>query len=232
MNKHELSDRPRRTSFGSILARFGSGILIVGCFIFLPAGTLAFWNGWLFLGTLVSLMSAALVYLYRKAPDLLEERLNAHETENQQKFYQVASLIWSVVAFIIPGLDFRYGWSYVPFWLVILSLAVTIAGYAMFFVVMVQNRYASRTIKLQDGQTVVDSGLYSVVRHPMYLAGSVLFIASALVLGSYYALLWALLLPCLLVYRIRNEERLLVAGLAGYEDYTRRVKYRLVPFVW
>ncbi|MDD1750518.1 MAG: isoprenylcysteine carboxylmethyltransferase family protein [Methanothrix sp.] len=224
--------RPKRNLLANVLAKFIVGIIVVGVVIFVPAGSLSFWNGWLYLVVLGGLMTCALIYLYLKDPTLLEERLKTEEKQKEQKIYQVVSLVWSLFLFIIPGLDYRFGWSSVPSWLVVAAVVIMVASYTMFFAVMVQNKYASRVIKIQDGQRLIDRGLYSIVRHPMYLAGTILFTASPVVLGSFYALLLSPFLPLLLVYRIKNEERLLLAELEGYGEYTKRVKYRLVPHVW
>jgi protein-S-isoprenylcysteine O-methyltransferase Ste14 len=205
---------------------------MVGLVIFLPAGSLSYWNGWLYLAVLCILLTSALAYLYLKDPFLLEERLKTEERETVQKISQVLFLLWSLIAFVIPGLDYRFGWSSVPLWLVVVAVVTMIAGYSMFFAVMVQNRYASRVVKIQNDQKLIDTGPYSIVRHPMYFALTILFTASPLVLGSYYALLSIPFLPFLLVYRIKNEEKALMAGLGGYEEYTKRVKYRLIPFIW
>jgi protein-S-isoprenylcysteine O-methyltransferase Ste14 len=232
VNTDSPGARPKTKLLVNMLTKFFVGGVIFGSVIFLPAGTLSYWNGWPYLAVLGTLMTGALAYLCLKDPSLLKERLNIEEKEKEQKVYQVVSLLWSVITFVIPGLDYRFGWSHVPLWLVIVAVIIMIVGYLMFFAVMVQNRYASRVIKIQDGQKLIDTGLYSVVRHPMYLGSAIMFTASPLVLGSYYPLLSVPFLPLLLAYRIKNEEKVLRAGLAGYEEYTKRVQYRLIPFVW
>jgi protein-S-isoprenylcysteine O-methyltransferase Ste14 len=163
---------------------------------------------------------------------LLEKRINLNEKEREQKKYVRLSMILFVVAYVIPGLDFRFGWSNVPLWLVLVSLALMITGYILFIVVIIQNRYASRVIEIQHEQKLIDTGLYSVVRHPMYMAATILYLSSPLVLGSVYALIPMALLPFLLGYRIINEEKVLLKGLQGYEGYVNKVKFRMIPFVW
>lgn len=214
------------------LVSFLLGFLFIGILIFLPAGTLKYFNGWLFISGLMIPMVITLIILAIRDPELLEKRVNLKEKETAQKKYVKLSILLFVIAFIIPGLDYRFGWSFVPQWLVWTSLAIMILGYIMFVAVMLQNRYASRVIEIQDQQKLIDTGLYSVVRHPMYLAATILYFASILVLGSYYALIPMILLPFLLGFRIVNEEKVLIGGLPGYKEYTERVKYRLIPFIW
>ena len=142
------------------------------------------------------------------------------------------SIALLLVVFIVPGLDYRFEWSHVPLWLVIIATAIMISGYLMFVLVMKQNSYASRVIEIQEGQKVIDYGLYAVVRHPMYLAGLILYGVAPLVLGSFYAMIPVIFLPFLLAYRIKHEEKVLREGLKGYEEYMKKVKYRLIPFIW
>jgi len=177
-------------------------------------------------------MIFALIYLIIKDPELLEKRINLKEKEKEQKKYVKLSVLLYIVAYVIPGLDFRFGWSDVPLWLVLVSLVMMLCGYAMFMIVMLQNRYASRVIEIQKEQKLIDTGLYSIVRHPMYLAATILYLASSLVLGSYYTLIPMAILPFLLGYRILNEEKILLKGLPGYEKYKEKVKYRMIPFIW
>ncbi len=215
-----------------VLIRFFLVFIFIGILIFLPAGTLKFFNGWLFVAGLLIPMTFTLIYLLIKDPELLEKRIKIKEKENAQKKYIKLSILLFVIAYIIPGLDFRFKWSSVPMWLVMVSLLTMICGYIGFIIVMLQNRYASRIIEIQNEQKLIDTGLYSFVRHPMYLSAIILYVASALVLGSYYTLIPMLLLPFLLAYRIKNEEKVLIKGLPGYEEYTKRVKYRMIPFIW
>ncbi len=232
METNDWNPQARRKLLASVLLKFVPAMMVVALILFLSAGSLSYWHGWLYLGTMCAWMTIALVYLYTRAPGLLQERATIKEPEKEQKLYQAVSLVWSVVTFVVPGLDFRLGWSSVPVSLVVAALFVMSGGYFMFLVVMLQNRYASRVVKIQDGQTLIDTGLYSIVRHPLYMSATIMYAASPLVLGSYYGLLTAAALPLLLAYRIRNEEKVLMAGLPGYAEYTARVKYRLIPFVW
>jgi len=215
-----------------VLLRFSIGFVLIGIVIFLPAGTIKFFNGWLYIAGLMAPMIFTLTYLLIKDPELLSKRAKMKEKESAQKTYIVLSILLFITAFIIPGLDFRFKWSNVPLWLTIISFIIMLGGYIMFVTVMLQNRYASRIIEIQNEQKLIDTGLYSVVRHPMYLAATILYLASAIVLGSYYALVPMLLLPFLLAFRIKNEEKVLLKGLPGYEEYTKKVKYRLIPFIW
>lgn len=214
------------------VTRFILGLAIVSAMLFVPAGTLDFWNGWLFLAALFIPMIFVLFYLLIKDPALLEKRLNMREREKVQKAYVILSLVLFVATYVIPGLDFRFGWSQLPLWLVIVSTLLMLAGYLLFFIVMRQNSYASRVIEIQQGQRVIDTGLYSVVRHPMYSAATLLYVSSTLVLGSFYALIPALLIPVMLAIRLLNEENVLKKDLPGYEEYMSKVKFRLVPYIW
>lgn len=223
---------PRKQVFFKALIRFILGFVFIFLLIFLPAGTIQFFNGWLFVAGLLFPMTFALIYLIIKDPEFLEKRINLKEKEKEQKKYVKLSILLYIVAYIIPGLDYRFGWSDVPLWLVIVSLVLMLAGYIMFIIVMLQNRYASRVIEIQKEQKLIDTGLYSVVRHPMYLAAIILYLASSLVLGSYYTLIPMAILPFLLGYRIINEEKVLLKGLPGYEEYKKKIKYRMIPYIW
>jgi len=222
----------RKKILPKVLLRLFLAYLLIGILIFLPAGTMKFLNGWLFTAGLLIPMTFAMTFLLFRDPELLEKRVNLKEKEEEQKKYVKYSILLFVIAYIIPGLDYRFQWSTVPLWLVVISLLFMLAGYIMFIVVMLQNRYASRVIEIQNEQKLIDSGLYSVVRHPMYLAATILYMSSSLVLGSYYALIPMSVLPFLLAFRIVNEEKVLMTGLPGYEEYTRKVKYRMIPFIW
>ncbi len=214
------------------LAMYLFSLLFVVLVIFLPAGSLKFWNGWLFIGVLFTAMIFVLTWLLVKDPDLLAKRMKTKEKEKPQKAYVILSIIVFFITFIIPGLDYRFHWSDVPVPVVIVSTVIMMAGYVIFFAVMRQNTYASRVIEIQEGQKLIDTGLYSLVRHPMYLGGSILFVSAPVVLGSWYAFITALFIPILLIIRIMNEEKVLINGLKGYSEYTKKVKYRLIPYIW
>jgi protein-S-isoprenylcysteine O-methyltransferase Ste14 len=216
----------------AVLIRLTLGAVAIGALLFVPAGDLGYWNGWLFMAALFIPMTIAFGYFYRTDRSLLEKRLRVREQQKEQKTYVKLSLAWFLLSFLVPGLDYRFGWSAVPMWLVAVSVAVMLVGYVLFIVVMVQNTFASRVIEIQQHQRVVSTGLYSVVRHPMYMAATIMYASWPLVLGSYVALLPMTLLPALLVYRIRNEEKVLRADLPGYTEYAERVRYRMIPFVW
>jgi protein-S-isoprenylcysteine O-methyltransferase Ste14 len=232
MNEIVSTKDLRKKILPKVLTRLFLGYILIGILVFLPAGTLKFINGWIFAAGVLLPMTTTMILLLIRDPELLEKRVNLKEKEAEQKKYVKFSLLLFVIAYIIPGLDFRFHWSVVPMWLVLASLILMLAGYIMFIVVMLQNRYASRIIEIQNEQKLIDTGLYSVVRHPMYLAATILYMASSLVLGSYYALIPMSVLPFLLAFRIINEEKILLTGLPGYEEYTRRVKYRMIPFIW
>ncbi len=212
--------------------RFSAAAIILIVVLFLPAWSLVYWNAWLYLGALFVPMTFTMFYLYIRDPVLLEKRLHAKEKEKEQKSYVKLSVLLFVAGFIIPGFDFRFGWSHVPFWLVILSVAILEFGYVLFILVMKENSYASRVIEIQEKQKLIDTGLYAKIRHPLYLAASIIYLSSPLILGSFYALIPLALTPFILAYRAIHEERTLIEGLEGYRDYTQRVKYRMIPFVW
>lgn len=216
---------------GAII-KYLSGLILVGALLFVPAGGFSYINGWLFIGLLFVPMLILGIVLFLKAPALLEKRLNAREKQGAQKGVVLASGLLFVGGFIVAGLDYRFGWSSVPLWLVILASVILIISYALYGEVMRENAYLSRTIQVTAGQRVVDTGLYGIVRHPMYAVTVWLFLSIPLVLGSFLSLLCFLPYILLIVVRIIGEERLLTKELSGYRDYKKRVKYRLLPFVW
>ncbi len=232
MAKIDSSTAGRRRLLATVVIRFMLAFLVLGLLLFVSAGSIKFWNAWIYLGALFFPMIGMLIYLYKHDADLLERRMRVREKEKEQKRYVKISLLIFVAAFIVPGLDFRFQWSSVPVWLAALSVTGVLLGYAMFVAVMVQNSYASRVIEVQEGQKVIETGLYSFVRHPLYLAAIILYLFSPLVLGSFFGIIPMLLLPILLAYRIVNEEKVLIDGLDGYAEYVRKVKYRLIPFIW
>ena len=208
------------------------GIVCMGAMLFLPAGGFHYTNGWLFLGLLFVPMAIMGIVLFFKSPDLLKKRLNAKEKEATQKGVIAFSALMFPVGFILSAFDFRYSWSSVPMPIVIIASVLFLIGYAMYGEVMRENAYLSRTIEVQDGQKVVDTGLYGVVRHPMYLATFLMFLPMPLILGSFWGLIPFAFYPVLIVIRILNEEQVLARELDGYTDYMKKVKYRLIPFIW
>ena len=214
------------------LTAFLLGLLITGAMLFLPAGTLAYRGAWLFIALLFTPILVMGVVLFIKNPELLRKRLEMKEREKEQKSVVALSGLLLVGSFITSGLDYRFGWSHVSNTLVIISSVVLLVGYALYAEVMRENVYLSRVVEVQTGQRVIDTGLYGIVRHPMYFAVTLLYLAIPLVLGSWWALL--VMSPCvlLLAARIKNEEQVLRQGLPGYADYTKRVRYRMIPFIW
>lgn len=216
----------------SALTKFICGIFCVGLLVFLPAGTLEFKGGWLFLSVLFIPIFIMGIVLLIKAPSLLEKRLNSKEKEDTQKGVVAFSGLIFVVGFIIAGLDFRFFWSFVPKWLVITAVMLFLASYLIYAEVMRENAYLSRTIEVSDNQTVVDTGLYSVVRHPMYMATILMFLMIPLILGSFVSFIVFLGYPVIIAVRISNEEKVLTEQLKGYAEYKQKVKYKIIPFVW
>ena len=208
------------------------GLVLVGLLLFLPAGTLEYSGAWLFLVLLFLPMLGMGVVLLAKAPHLLEKRLNHKEKEKAQRGVVALSGLMFPVGFVLSALDFRFWWSEVPVWLVILSAILFLVGYAMYAEVMRENAYLSRTVEVQEGQQVISTGLYGVVRHPMYFATLLMFLPIPLILGSFWGLIPFAAYPVLIAVRIFDEERVLTEGLEGYAEYKKRVKYRLIPFVW
>lgn len=214
------------------LVKMISGILLMGLVLFLPAGTWRYPGGWLFCGLLFVPMLVLGAILLWKAPELLEKRLNTRETEKAQIAVVAAAALLFIAAFVAAGLDFRYGWTRVPTWLVIGAAVLQLLAYALYGEVMRENAYLSRTVEVQENQKVIDTGLYGIVRHPMYTATILLFLAMPLVLGSWISFGIMLLYPLIILLRIRNEEKVLEAGLEGYREYKQKVRYRLIPFIW
>ena len=214
------------------LTKFTCGLLLVGLLIFLPAGTFCYTYGWLLMGLLFGPMLIAGFVMLAKSPDFLKKRLDAKEKQGKQKGVVAFSGLMFVAGFVVAGLDFRFGWSHMPAWVVIAAAALFLIAYALYAEVMRENAYLSRTIKVEAGQTVVDTGMYSVVRHPMYAVTILLFLMIPLVLGSWYALIAFAFYPAVIVVRLKDEEDLLTRELPGYAQYKLKVKYRIIPFVW
>lgn len=208
------------------------GLLMVSALLFLPAGTIRFWNAWLFFTLLFIPILIMGIVMLCKAPELLQKRLNGKEKEAEQKTVTKLSGLMFLLGFIAAGLDHRFGWTSVPIWLTAAAAVLLLLSYGMYAEVMRENAYLSRTVEVQEGQKVIDTGLYGMIRHPMYTATIFLFLSIPLVLGSWISFLIFLVYPVIIVRRIRNEEAVLEVGLPGYTEYKQRVRYRLIPFIW
>ena len=218
--------------FLQAIIKFLAGVVMVGALIFLPAWSFAYVEGWIFMGILFIPMFVAGIVMMFKSPDLLKSRLSAKETEKEQKLVIGLSILMFIGAFVVAGLDFRFKWLEMPFWSVILAACIFIAAYIFYAEVLRENAYLSRTIEVQEGQKVVDTGLYGVVRHPMYMVTLVLFLSMPFVLGSLFSFFIMLVYIPIIVVRIINEEKFLEKELNGYTEYKKKVKYRLIPFIW
>ena len=214
------------------LIKFTCGLVMVGLLIFLPAGTLHFFNGWLLTGLLFVPMLIAGFVMFFKDPAFLARRLDAKEKQAAQKGVLALSGLMFIGGFVIAGLDFRFGWSRMPDWVVAAASVLFIIAYLLYAEVMRENAYLSRTVKVEEGQGVVDTGLYGIVRHPMYMATVLLFTMIPLVLGSWYSLIVFAFYPGIIIIRLKNEEDLLTRELPGYPEYKQKVKFRLIPFIW
>ena len=214
------------------LAKVSLGVVLMGLLLFLPAGSLRYWQGWLLMGILfVPMFIAGFVMLF-KNPDLLRKRLNAKEEEKEQKTVVALSGLLFIAAFVVAGLNWRFQWCVLPDWAVWIAAVLFLLCYLLYAEVLRENTYLSRTIEVQENQKVIDTGLYGIVRHPMYMATTVLFLAMPLVLASPISFLIMLLYIPLIAKRIKNEEVVLEEGLEGYKEYKERVKYRIIPFIW
>ena len=218
--------------FFSAIGKFTAGVILVGALIFLPAGTLAFPNGWLLMGILFVPMFCAGLVMMAKNPYLLSKRLDAKEKENEQSLVVKLSGLMFLTGFILAGLDFRFRWLPLPSWVSTVGAVLFLLSYLMYAEVLRENTYLSRTIEVQENQTVVDTGLYGIVRHPMYSATLVLFLSIPLVLSSLISFVVFLAYPLIIAKRIRNEEKVLEEGLPGYKEYKQKVKFRLIPYIW
>ncbi|UCH94515.1 MAG: isoprenylcysteine carboxylmethyltransferase family protein [Candidatus Aminicenantes bacterium] len=215
-----------------VIIRFTTAFVMLALLFFLPARTIYFWEAWVFMALLFIPATYVLFYLLKKDPELLEKRMKMKEKEKEQKLIMKISLLFFIGAFLLPGFDKYYGWSSIPLWLKIFADMMVLLGYIMFVVVLLQNRYASRIIEVDEKQKVIDTGLYSVVRHPMYDAVFLIYGFAPLALGSYWMLLGSAYLILVVVFRILNEEKVLIKELAGYKEYMQKVRYRLIPGLW
>lgn len=218
--------------FTQALTKFFLGVVIIGLLLFLPAGSFRYWQGWLLMGILFVPMFIAGFVLMAKNPELLRKRLNAKEEEKEQKTVVRLSALLFIAAFVVAGLNWRFQWCVLSDWAVLVAAALFLACYLLYAEVLRENTYLSRTIEVQENQKVIDTGLYGIVRHPMYMATTLLFLMIPLVLASPLSFLILLLYLPLIAKRIRNEESVLENGLEGYKEYKQRVKYRIIPFIW
>ena len=218
--------------FLEAIVKFTLGILIVGLLLFISAGTLNYFNGWLFMGLLFIPMFIAGIVMMIKSPNLLKSRLNAKEKESEQKDVVKLSGLMFLVGFIIAGLNYRYGWIELPNIVVIIGSIIFILAYIMYAEILRENTYLSRTVEVQKDQKVIDTGLYGIVRHPMYLSTILLFLSMPLILDSLISFIIFLIYPFIIIKRIKNEEELLEKNLKGYKEYKNKVKYKLIPFIW
>ena len=214
------------------LLKYLAGLILVGAMLFLPAYTFLYPGAWLFIALLFIPMLIMGIILLIKSPSLLRKRLNNKEKESTQKGVLALSGLMFPIGFILSAFDFRFGWSKVPLWLVISASVLFFIGYLLYAEVMRENEYLSRTVEVQENQRVIDTGLYGIVRHPMYLATLLMFIPIPLILGSFFGLIPFSLYPVLIIFRILNEEKVLAKELYGYEEYKSKIKYRLIPFIW
>ncbi len=222
----------RKEIFVQAIAKFLIGIFVVGLLIFIPAGTFLFVNGWVFMGVLFMPMLFVGIVMMIKNPELLKLRLKAKEKQKEQSIVVKLSALMFLVGFIVAGLGFRFDWYILPNYVMLVSIIVFLVAYSLYVEVLRENTYLSRTIEVSENQKVIDSGLYGVVRHPMYTATLFLFLSMPLILGSVYSFLIFLVYPIIIVKRIKNEESFLEKELNGYAEYKEKVKYRLIPYVW
>lgn len=214
------------------MTKFVLGFVLIALLLFIPAGTLKYWNAWLFMGIFFVPMFFAGMILMIRNPDLLSKRLNAKEKEAEQKIVILLNGVMFLCGFVIAGLNYRFGWIVLPEWIVAVAAVVFLLAYLLYAEVLRENTYLSRTVEIQENQKVIDTGLYGIVRHPMYSSTILLFLSMPLVLGSLLSFIIFLIYPVIMTKRINNEEQVLEKGLAGYSAYKNRVKYRVIPFVW
>lgn len=218
--------------FIQAITKFVFGFIILSLLLFIPAGTLSYWNAWLFMGIIFVPMFIAGIILMIKNPDLLRKRLNAKEKEDEQKMVLMLGGIMFICGFVVSGLNYRFEWVILPKWIIVVATIIFLLSYVLYAEVLRENVYLSRIVEIQENQKVIDTGLYGIVRHPMYSSTILLFLSMPLVLGSLFAFLIFLVYPVIIAKRIRNEEQVLEQGLAGYSEYKNKVKYKVIPFIW
>lgn len=216
----------------SALSKLVVGLGIIGLLLFLPASSWHYWHAWLLIALLFIPMMCMGIWLLLSSPELLSKRLNNKEKEQTQKHVVALSGLMFIGGFLLCGFDYRFAWSQVPVWVVATASVFFLIGYILYAEVLRENAYLSRTIEVQDDQQLIDTGLYGMVRHPMYTATLLMFLSMPLILGSWWALALFAIYPLLIIKRIRNEEQVLASGLEGYADYQQRVRWRLIPWVW
>ena len=218
--------------FFQAIIKYILGVIIIGALLFAPANSFEYWNGWLFMGLLFIPMFIAGIILMIKNPELLRKRLNAREKENEQKWVLLFSGLMFIAGFIVAGLNYKYKWIEMPNAVTIISSILFIIAYILYAEVLRENTYLSRTIEVQENQKVIDTGLYGIVRHPMYTTTILLFLTMPLILGSIISFIIFLIYPIIIGKRIKNEEKVLEKDLKGYTEYKKKVKYKVIPFVW
>lgn len=228
------SDRPMSLEKLQWLIAFRASLvfLVMGCIFFVPAGTIGYWEAWMYMGVIVIPAVSVITYFLRKDPQVIERRMRAKEKETAQKKIMAFASILFVLIYMIPGFDKRYGWSSVPLGLILASDFIILLGYMLFIIVLKTNRYASRIIEVEPGQKIITTGPYAVVRHPMYVGALLIYVFGPLALGSYWAMIASVSLIVVMVIRILNEETVLTKELEGYAEYSRSVRYRLIPGIW
>lgn len=221
-----------RGLFFQAISKFILGVIVIGILIFLPAGTFHYWNAWLFIGILFTPMFFVGIVMMFRNPTLLKKRLNAKEKQEEQNIVIKLSGLMFATGFVIAGLNFRFEWLMIPNWISWMAAAVFLFSYILYAEVLRENTYLSRTVEIQQGQRVIDTGLYGIVRHPMYSVTIIMFLSMPLVLGSIFSFAVFLVYPIMIAKRIGNEEKVLEKGLEGYMEYKKKVKYKIIPFVW
>jgi protein-S-isoprenylcysteine O-methyltransferase Ste14 len=230
--KSEFTVEQKRELIKKLIIRFMAVPLFIGICCLIPAGTFDYWQVYLYFAVLIIPMFFVLIYFFRKDPKFLERRTRTAEKKKEQKLIQLFNLPLFIAAFIVPGLDRRYGWSDIPVWIIIATDIVILMGYIFIFGVFRQNSYASRIIETDKDQKVISTGLYALVRHPMYLGVLIMYLPTPLALGSYWGLIPMALLPVTLILRILDEEKFLTENLEGYKEYCQKTRYRLIPYIW
>ena len=230
--KSELSRKEMKALISKIVKRFSLFPAVLGILVLVPAGSFDFWQFYVYTGILIIPMTSVLFYFLKKDPQFMERRTRAEEKEKAQKIIQIVFSTVFLFGFIVPGLDKRFGWSEIPVYMVLMADIVILLGYLLIFFVFRQNSYASRVVEVDKSHKVISTGLYSIVRHPMYLGVLIMYLPTPLALGSWWGLITMAGIPLALVLRILNEEKVLCRDLPGYTEYCKKTKYRLIPFVW